>query len=47
MFYSAIKLSDIENLEGTFDYLTEGGWVIPQWLVEFRKYVTERDQAVL
>jgi len=47
-FHSSIGLRDIDNLEATFAEFggeSEGViiWLIPQWLIDLRLYVLERD----
>lgn len=36
MFLHSVQQKDIEILEGIFAYLTEEGWVIPEWINELR-----------
>lgn len=43
MFISGIQLKDVEVLEGHHAFLTEAGWVIPEWLIYLRNEVTKRD----
>ena len=37
MFLHSVKQKDIEILEDIFAYLTEQGWVIPEWINLLRK----------
>ena len=47
MIIASIKIEDVVRLEEILAYLTEEGWMIPPGLVELRKYVEERDAAIL
>jgi hypothetical protein len=43
VWLSSIKMSDVELLEEVFAYMTDIGWIIPDWLVTLRMQVEQRD----
>lgn len=47
MIITSIKIEDVVRLEEILAYLTEEGWVIPEWLTVLRKHVVERDSEAV
>lgn len=51
MFFTAIKMSDIDRLERIFARLSPTGWIFPEWLIYLKSEVAknvqiEMDQTV-